>query len=405
MTAQTAPSPTSDRRRLRQLERAFAQFNDTSRALESAWSSLQAQVAELTRERDAAQQARLRELAAKERIADSLQALLGALPGAALMIDAGGCVRECNAGARELLGEPLLGAAWSDIAARALRARSEADGTPCLADGRRLGVSRRGTADGGCVLLLTDESEAHARRSGVERQRRLSSLDEMNARLAHQLRTPLATAVLYLSRIADGGLGGAEAQRLGGKALRQLHQLQRLLDDTLAFARGEPGDAEELEVGSLLRAAHTDVAARLHAGAELALDCTAAGVRVRGQRSLLVSALVNLLDNALAVCDRVRLEARADEAGVVLAVQDHGPGIDAALGARIFEPFFTTRADGTGLGLAMARSVVRAHGGELRLVPSERGARFELGLPRVDAHRLLPSELGRAEAPSQGEPA
>ncbi|HEX8777300.1 MAG TPA: ATP-binding protein, partial [Rhodanobacter sp.] len=70
-----------------------------------------------------------------------------------------------------------------------------------------------------------------------------------------------------------------------------------------------------------------------------------------------------------------------------------GPGIDAATATRIFEPFFSTRPGGTGLGLAMARSVARAHGGELSLVPSPRGARFELRLPLAGDTRILPSDL------------
>src|SRR5574337_428709 len=90
---------------------------------------------------------------------------------------------------------------------------------------------------------------------------------------------------------------------------------------------------------------------------------------------------------------RVRLAATRHDDGVTLAVQDDGPGIDAATAARIFEPFFSTRAGGTGLGLAMARSVARAHGGELSFVPDPRGARFELRLPLAGDTRILPSDL------------
>lgn len=383
------PPRATDPRQLQALERAFAEFNQTSRQLESSWSALQERVAELTRERDAAQQARLAELAERERVADRLQALLGALPGAALMLDRDGFVREANAGADALLGHPLAGQRWRDVAARALQARSDNDGTPCLADGRRLGVSRRATVDGGCVLLLTDESEAHARRSGIERQRQLTDDDQQRAQLAHQLRTPLATAVLYLSRIADGGLDAAKAQRMAGKALARLLDLQQLIDQTLALARGDAGTTETLRVSDLLR----DAAASAGALDRVDIDDASDGACVRGQRNLLASALVNLLDNALAFSARARLEAACGRRHVTLAVHDDGPGIDAATASRIFEPFFTTRAGGTGLGLAMARSVARAHGGELALTPSRRGARFEFTLPLATDNRVMPSDL------------
>lgn len=399
------PLPTdADPQRLQALELAFAQFNETSRQLQSSWSALQERVVELTRERDAAEQARLAELAARERAADRLQALMGALPGAALMIDGEGQVRECNAGAEDLLGQPLLGLAWREVAARALHARSDSDGTPCLSDGRRIGVSRRATTDGGCVLLLTDESEAYARRSGMQRQRQLSDIGEQRARLAHQLRTPLATAVLYLSRIADGGLDTAAARRMAGKALARLVDLQQLIDQTLAMARGDAGSDAIVEIAELLRATRGSIAAHNGAGTQITMDDAGDGARVRGQPSLLTSALVNLVDNALAFSAHVRVQATRDDDAVVLAVHDDGPGIDPAHAERIFEPFFTTRADGTGLGLAMARTVARAHGGDLVLAPSERGARFELRLPLAGDPRALPSDLRTRRAPTPGKP-
>ncbi|HJP97405.1 MAG TPA: ATP-binding protein [Rhodanobacteraceae bacterium] len=402
----TAPSPATDPQRLHALELAFAQFNETSRQLQSSWSALQARVAELTRERDAAEQARIAELAERERVADRLQALLGALPGAALMIDAAGRVRECNAGAEELLGQPLLGENWRDVAARALHARSDHDGTPCLSDGRHLGVSRRATADGGCVLLLTDESEAHARRSGMQRQRQLSDIDQQHARLAHQLRTPLATAVLYLSGIADGNLDERATRRMAGKALARLVDLQQLIDQTLALARGEAGTDATVAVAELLREARGSVAAPGGASERIEIDDASGGACVHGQANLLTSALVNLVDNALAFSPRVQVRASRDDGGVLIAVHDDGPGVDGAAAERIFEPFFTTRADGTGLGLAMARTVARAHGGDLVLAASERGARFEMRLPLAGDHEILPSDLHarRAARRTSAEP-
>ncbi|NII09197.1 PAS domain-containing sensor histidine kinase [Oleiagrimonas sp. C23AA] len=377
--------------RLKELAQAFNVFNATSRDLQAAWAALEARVAELTRQRDAAQKARMAELAAKERVAERLQSLLEALPAATLMLNAEGRIVEGNAGAHELLGAPLVGAKWQDVVQRALSAESDTDGTPRLSDGRRLNVSRRSIADGGCVLLLTDDSEAHAHRSGVERQRRQSAIDDMNARLAHQLRTPLATAVLYLSRIADGGLPADTCQRLGAKALARLRDLQHLIDGMLALARGERGEAEDIDVAMLLEQVRASAEASLGDGRRLRLPHREPGVCVRGQRHLLHSALLNLVENALHAGDRVQIEAHTDQTDIVISVTDNGPGIPEALATRIFDPFFTTRRDGTGLGLAMARSVIQAHGGQLNLVPAMQGARFVMRLPRAGMTHLLPS--------------
>jgi two-component system sensor histidine kinase FlrB len=104
-----------------------------------------------------------------------------------------------------------------------------------------------------------------------------------------------------------------------------------------------------------------------------------------GDRKALAGALTNVLDNALHATDpggRVCLSARPTPGRLSVNIADTGPGIPYAHQARVFEPFFSTRADGTGLGLAIARSVARAHGGDLtcRSTPG-RGAEFVLTLP------------------------
>jgi two-component system sensor histidine kinase FlrB len=144
-------------------------------------------------------------------------------------------------------------------------------------------------------------------------------------------------------------------------------------------------------VTELLRATHGSVTGA--ASSRIEIDDASDGACVHGQASLLTSALVNLVDNALAFSSRVQVCATRDESGVLVAVHDDGPGIDDAAAERIFEPFFTTRADGTGLGLAMARTVARAHGGDLVLAASESGARFEMRLPLAGGHDILPSDL------------
>jgi signal transduction histidine kinase len=93
-----------------------------------------------------------------------------------------------------------------------------------------------------------------------------------------------------------------------------------------------------------------------------------------------------LYDNSVAACapraPRVVTRARRDGGGpVVIEVADDGPGVPAAIAPRIFEPLVTGRTGGTGLGLALARRIVAAHGGSIALVPSSKGATFRIELP------------------------
>ena len=77
------------------------------------------------------------------------------------------------------------------------------------------------------------------------------------------------------------------------------------------------------------------------------------------------------------------IDLRWQAAAAVIDITDDGPGISEANRARIFAPFFTTNRDrgGTGMGLTIARALLRSHGGEIELVPSEKGARFRLTIP------------------------
>jgi two-component system C4-dicarboxylate transport sensor histidine kinase DctB len=120
-------------------------------------------------------------------------------------------------------------------------------------------------------------------------------------------------------------------------------------------------------------------------------------VRTSGHEALLQQVIVNLLVNARDALAEgplerrkvtLRVERRAD-GHTIVQVRDNGPGIPAEIRDRIFEPFFTTKPVGsnTGLGLSLAYGVVRDVGGELRLLPSEPGAAFEIDLPALEIAR------------------
>jgi signal transduction histidine kinase len=104
---------------------------------------------------------------------------------------------------------------------------------------------------------------------------------------------------------------------------------------------------------------------------------------LRGDRDQLRQVLLNLVTNAYdAMPDGglLALTATADATGVALSVGDTGPGIDDDVRARIFEPFFTTKAKGIGLGLAVTRRIVEAHGGSIDVRSSGTGSSFEVRL-------------------------
>ena len=209
-------------------------------------------------------------------------------------------------------------------------------------------------------------------------------MGELAASLAHQIRTPLATALLYASQMALPNRSRENLTRCGERTVDSLKQLDKLVTDMLAFAQG--GSAREVvSVSALLEQVAQWLRPALRQGVRLTIRTQAPDLTVRANAPSLVSAVLNLATNALqaATADLdLELSARRGRHGrAQILVSDNGPGVPEEIRARIFEPFFTTRANGNGIGLAIVKSVVEAHHGSIRLVAAGVGATFVIDLP------------------------
>ena len=229
-------------------------------------------------------------------------------------------------------------------------------------------------------------AEKEALRESAERKERLAAMGEMAARLAHQLRTPLATALLYASQLAEPSLPTSVRARFTTKTVERLRSLERLIGDTLQFARGVDGRFQQVGVTELLRDAFQVMQPQAQVrGLNVELRDHGGGRAVSGDRPALSAALVSLLDNAVHACasgGRITLSATIDDDDIVICVSDNGAGITPEVQARLFEPFFTTRRSGTGLGLAIVRTVAEAHGGHVSACSTPgAGSQFTLSLP------------------------
>jgi two-component system sensor histidine kinase FlrB len=211
-------------------------------------------------------------------------------------------------------------------------------------------------------------------------------MGEMAASLAHQLRTPLAAALLYTANLGAAGVSDEMRAKFSEKASGQLRRLERLIQDVLLFARGESIGRDVIAVSDLLAEAAQTVEPlmREHGLAFDSADACDAAVIV-GSRKALFGALVNLLENAMQATPaggKICLSGNRRGDLVVIGVRDSGPGVSREMQARIFEPFFTTKGQGTGLGLAIALGVARAHGGTIEIFSEpDNGAEFVISLP------------------------
>lgn len=372
-----------------ELQRAFDVFNQVSLELTQAYEALQARVESLTAELAVANGELRRQYQEKEALSERLSLLLNALPGGVVALDSASAVCEANPAARRMLGEAIVGDDWMAMA----RDRLSATDAP---DEWQLGERRVSIAEspldsaGGRLLLIHDITNAHELKANLERNQRLAAMGEMAASLAHQLRTPLATALLYSANLAQPELSDAARTRFAAKATEQLKRLERLIQDVLLFTRGESIGRDVIPAATLIAdAAQTMEPLCIEKAIDFRVTSLVGGSIITGSRKALGGALLNLLENAMQACETRDVGARevrlsADVAGrhLRIRVRDTGGGIAPETQARIFEPFFTTRGQGTGLGLAIALGVARAHGGtiEVSSKPGE-GSEFMMLLP------------------------
>jgi len=372
------------------LENAFQVFNEVSAQLAVSYQQLQQRVELLSQELASSRSERMRQLAEKEKLAERLSKLLDALPAGVVLLDGAGRVREINPVARDLLGVVRPGESWTALAARVFQPGGSGSERP-LADGRTVIVTER-TLDQapGRILVLQDVTEARRLQQRLERQERLSAMGETAAKLAHQVRTPLSSALLYVGHLGRDDLSSEQRQKFAARLRDRLQHMERQVNDILAFSRGQAIRHETLCLTTLLedslRAVQPLAEARQ---ARLTFtDRSGGDLCIPGNADALLGAFTNLINNALehggnGVHVQVEL-GRAGDGQVTLVFRDDGPGIPADIRAQVFDPFFTTRSDGTGLGLAVVQSVILAHRGRVRLDDAGTcGACFLIELPAV----------------------
>lgn len=365
-----------------QLQSAFEIFNRQSGMLEQSYRELQQTVASLTRQLKKAQSARLAELVKTERLSRHLSYLLETLPGAIVVLDGDGVIREGNSQASALLNQPLIGCSWATIVRREVRDGGSEDGNIQLRDGRWLSLSRRQLQqEPGEVLLLADITESRRMSQLRQRQERLTTIGEMTAQFAHQVRTPLASAMLYAAQLDTTT---PKQQRAAQKITARLNDLGRMVNDMLGFAAGARPAEEAFEVRELLAEVQAAIEPQLNGQTGLQVIVEDSALRVSANKDSLKGALLNLVTNALQACEsnaHIVLGATGDAEQVQLSVTDNGPGVAEEVLPRLFEPFFTTRPQGTGLGLAVVQAVAAAHDGHVSVHSSAEGTRFTIRLP------------------------
>ena len=383
-------SPDKDRSngRIPEVGDSASEFQSLAEQLTDSYAELAIQVTELSDQLDAAKAEREQELIEKERLAHRLTALLDSLPGGVLVLDRHHTVILANPIAVDMLGEPLLNMNFLSVIGEVAKSIA-ADGKQIVMNnGRRVTISNQ-TQDeyGDQIVLLTDVTEAYEAQAADHRRERLSALGEMVARLAHQIRTPLASALLYVGALKRPLNAPSEQSEIADKIRDRLRHLEQLVDDSLDYVRGGGSEMSECSLFELLDALKASVEPVLLAqGGHWSEQRPGHDVLLIANQEGLLSALTAIAENGLQMskADQPALAITAEfvDEGLAIRIADNGPGVDEAAIERMFDPFYTTRAGGTGLGLALAAMISRNHDAKWSVSnQASGGAAFTLLLP------------------------
>lgn len=373
-----------EKSRLAELEQAFELFNETSLQLTHAYEALQHQVAELQVQLARSDQE-------KRKVADRLSRLLTLLPAGVMVLNAQDQIVEMNPSAQAILGADALNRQWAIVLKNVFLSVTDA-GELATHDGHIYQLSDTPLDEAlGRILLIQDVTSARQLQEHINRHQRLSSMGEMAASLAHQIRTPLASALLYVSQMNSDQLDDAKRSKFVDKALHSLRHLEGLVKDMLQYAKGGKGSEKRIELRELLALVEQSVETQAKmTQSNVTVDAVLPGLVVNGDLDGLVTALQNLVVNAMDVVGKeakvqIGVHKIADDK-IDIVVSDQGPGIEPERLEKVFEPFYTSRAKGTGLGLAVVRAIAEAHNGSVwvKSIPGY-GSKFGIRLPLVQS--------------------
>ncbi len=312
--------------------------------------------------------------------------ILTSLPTALVILNAQGRILWLNPSAEAMLGYGLVDTLWVHVIQQAFVPRDDDGHEVSLADGRLVHVAISSLDSlPGLVVTLSDISATRDYEKEKENETRLVAIGTMTAQLAHQIRTPLSSAILFTDHL-NNLPHLDERSRSWTRRLQESHaSIEQQIQDLLLFVRGASIEPKMENMN--------DFCLQVTRRAEPYVTACSARLQVSNQlkdpmafihMESLIGAVINLVINALQseACEIHLRLASIDDSGIQISVEDNGVGMSEKVKHQALVPFFTTKAQGTGLGLAVVFSVVKAHAGTLALESMEgKGTQVILYLP------------------------
>jgi signal transduction histidine kinase len=245
------------------------------------------------------------------------------------------------------------------------------------------------------IMLETHREDLVEKNRNTER---LATIGQFGASIGHELRNPLSVidSSLFLLRqhLGPEVSSARNVAKHLDRIANEVTRANKTIDDLLDLARNRPPQLQRVAARKLVDGAVR--ACSLPGTIDVEIVTSPEELVFEVDPDQVHQVLINLLTNAAqAMPDGGHVEVRAEPAldgrGAQLRVLDDGPGVPASVRHRIFEALFTTKTKGTGLGLALCRRIMEAHGGTIDLEAREQGTSFVLGFPAIASAPQRPS--------------
>ncbi|MCF8024676.1 MAG: PAS domain S-box protein [Desulfobacteraceae bacterium] len=239
----------------------------------------------------------------------------------------------------------------------------------------------------GSLIIFRDLTEIKALQQAMQRKEKLAAVGGLAAGIAHEIRNPLSSVKGMATYFKNKFTDDPEARQAAELMVQETDRLNRVINELLEFARPSKINSRPTDINTVIdhsvRLIRQDVEDR-NIGLRLYKGENLPATDIDPDR--FVQCLLNLYLNSIQAMEgggQVIAETGfSEEGGIVIRIEDNGPGISEKDISRIFDPYFTTKSKGTGLGLAIVHKIVEDHGGEITVKSTPgQGTEFTIHLP------------------------
>lgn len=319
--------------------------------------------------------------------------LFNQLPTGIVILKPNGVIELCNNQAKDFFAKDVTGLDWIDVIKTSFAPKEDDGHEISLKDGRRVNIaitSRKKVQ--GEIIVLTDITATRDFESERAKDRRLAEMGEMIAHLAHQIRTPLASAMLYLDNLNHPKLSDEKKEKFITKIKECHNNIEGQVRDLLFFAKGGKSVLEETTMSYLFEQTRLSLEAKLEKTQRLLkLNQQMEDKVFVCHKESLLGAMSNLVVNAInAGAQNIMLHAAMDDENrIAINVIDDGEGMDESTIEQSKRAFFTTRAKGTGLGLAVVDAVAKEHKGFVSIISKPGiGSTVSIVIPYIEGKAI-----------------